>query len=72
LGENFLTSVFEMLGEEAMSSALREFYTLSDEGQLWMRGETVYRTFLKNTPEGREEEFRELFERLHGGPIPDP
>ncbi len=72
LGEYFLTSVFEMLGEEAMSSALREFYVLSDEGRLWMSGETIYRTFLKYTPEGLEEEFRELFRRLHGGPYADP
>ena len=72
LGEHFLTSVFGILGEEAMASALREFYLLSDEGQLWISSATLYRVFLKNTPEGSEEEFRELFRRLHGGPIPDP
>ena len=67
LGEFILVSLFNLLGEEATSAALRELYLMSGE-----QGEKdFYRVFLKHTPLGLEDEFRDLYRRLHGGPYAD-
>ena len=34
--------------------------------------EEIYGTFLKHTPPGLEDEFRDLYRRLHGGPFAFP
>ena len=69
LGELFLVSLFNLLGEEAMSAALRELYlsreAIESGGQ---PEEELYRIFLKHTPPGLKDEFRDLYRRLHGGP----
>ena len=64
LGEFILVSLFNLLGEEATSAALRELYLMSGE----QGEEDFYRIFLKHTPPGLEDEFRDLYRRLHGGP----
>ena len=69
LGEHFLLSLFRTLGEEAMSSALGELHTLS--GGYWLSEGTIYQTFLKHTPAGLEDEFRDMYRRLHGGAFVD-
>ena len=33
--------------------------------------EELYQTFLKHTPPGLKDEFRDLYRRLHGGPAAD-
>ena len=75
LGRHFLISLFQTLGEEAMSSALRELYLRSEHvspySAIRPTEEEVYRTILKHTPTGLEEEFRDLYRRLHGGPFID-
>ena len=70
LGELFLDSLLELLGEEAMSASLRELYLMRTEGGEPTE-EDVYRIFLKHTPDGLEDEFRDLYKRLHGGPYAD-
>ena len=66
LGEHFLVSLFNLLGEEAMSAALRELYLSGEEhGQ---SEEEAYRVFLKHTPPGLKDEFRDLYRRLYGVP----
>ena len=67
MGEHFLISLFELLGEEAMSAALRELYLMSGE----QGEEDFYRIFLKHTPAGLEDEFRDLYRWLQGGPYAD-
>ena len=67
LGEFILVSLFNLLGEEAMSAALRELYLMSGE----QGEEDFYRIFLKHTPLGLEDEFRDLYRWLHGGPYAD-
>ena len=67
MGEHFLISLFNLLGEEAVSAALRELYLMSGE----QGEEDFYRVFLKHTPLGLEDEFRDLYGRLHGGPYAD-
>ena len=74
IGEHFLLSVFEMIGEESTASALRELYLFSREGQrpeengLRATEESIYHAFLNHTPPGLKEQFRDLYRRLHGGP----
>ena len=71
LGRHFLISLFETLGEKAMSSALRELYLRSEHDDPRPTEEEVYRAFLTHTPSGLEEEFWDLYRRLHGGPFVD-
>ena len=70
LVELFLDSLFELLGEEAMSASLRELYLMRIEGGEPTEAD-IYRIFLKHTPPGLEDEFRDLYRRLHGGPYAD-
>ena len=46
-------------------------YLLAQSGGPNLTDEEVYRTFLKHTPPDLEGEFRDLYNRLHGGPIAD-
>ena len=80
MGENYLLNVFMTVGEEAMSSALRELYLLDrehdrtgDSGQgRRATDEAIYDAFLKHAPTDRKEAFRDLYRRLHGGPYVYP
>ena len=69
-GRHFLIGLFETVGEAAISSALREVYlrilAAPDPTE-----EEVYRTFLKYVSPSLEEEFPDLYRRLHGGPFVD-
>ena len=69
LGENFLLNLFATIGEEATASALRDLYLLQLGSEYGIDGveEEVYRTLLKHTPVDRQEAFRDLYRRLHGG-----
>ncbi|MXW29650.1 MAG: M1 family metallopeptidase [Chloroflexi bacterium] len=73
MGENLLFNISEILGSDAMTSALRELYELPlDEGSERDKEELVFNTLVKHIPPGRMEEFVDLYRRLHGGPYPDP
>ena len=70
LGEQLLWSLFELLGPFRARDALKELYLLAEsEGRPVTEAE-IYQAFLANTPPGQEAEFNELYQRLHGGPIP--
>ena len=72
MGENFLWNVYGLVGEEALSSALRELH-LSElrrhkqTHRIAEVEEDIYRVFLKHAPADKKEEFRDLYQRLHGG-----
>ena len=67
MGEHFLINIFETIGEDAMSAALRELYLQSyDSGQAADEG-AIYNAFLKHTPDDRKEDLRDLYRKLHGG-----
>ena len=72
MGENFILHAFQVMGEEAMSAALRELHMQLGEARQNATEERVYDTLLKHTPPGQQEEFRDLYRRLHGGPYADP
>ena len=77
LGRYLFVSLLDLLGEAALSSALRELYlTYMDRSTVDPNGpgateEEIYRLFLKHTPPGLEEDFRDLYRRIHGGPFID-
>ena len=67
LGENVLISVFDTIGEDAMSAAVRELYLQSLDSGLPPTEEGIYRAFLKHAPADKKEVFRDVYQRLHGG-----
>ena len=67
MGQHFLISLYQTLGEEAMSSALSDLYLQSEHDDPRPTEEDIYRAFLKHTPPGLEDEFHDLYRRLHGG-----
>ena len=68
MGENFLLSVLETIGQEAMSAVLRELYLVDVRDFQRTTEKLIYDTFLKHTRPELHEQFRELYQRLHGGP----
>ncbi len=77
LGENLLLNVLDIIGEDAMVSALGELYSLMlarelSHGSEGEKEDLVFDTFVKHIPAERMEEFRDLYRRLHGGPYEEP
>ena len=71
LGEHFLLSLYETLGGEATSAALRELYLLyRSEGRPVIE-EEIYQAFLRHTPPELIDALHEVYDRLHGGPYAD-
>ena len=76
LGASFLLGMYLGLGQEVVWSALLDLWVENRiEGSLIpienVTEEDIYQAFLSNTPPEKREEFRDLYSRLHGGPIPD-
>ena len=79
VGQRFWLGMYLSLGHDVVSSQLRGLYRAipaSAKGslvlpeQLWPE-ETIYQVLLLNTPPEKQDEFRDLYRQLHGGPIPD-
>ncbi len=78
IGEYFLLSVYEDIGQETAVGALRELYVQTTTQGDHLRGgstydsrslteQDIYETFLSHTPPDKRDEFNRLYERLHGG-----
>ena len=70
LGEKFMLGMYGALGEEAVSAALRELYTLSRIFER-MNHDLIYYAFLSNAPPEKEEAFKAAYRRYHCGPAVD-
>ena len=70
VGESFLLAVHNALGEQVVSSSMREIYLLGKSNPLRVAEDLIYQAFLSNTPPGRHDDFRVIYGRLHGGPVP--
>lgn len=76
-GRQLLFLLFTTLGEERMSSAMRDLYLLSErsgwrtnaEGIVFPSEKDIYRTFLRYTPPHLYDEVRHWYNHLHGGPF---
>lgn len=71
LGAYFLTTLFNVMGEAAFSSAMRDLYERYLDYRYYATDEQVYRVFLRHTPPDREEAFLDAYRRFHGGPFLD-
>ena len=70
MGENFLHQAVDAIGEKSVAAALRElFHLIPSRDSLLLPGteEEIHRVFLSNTPPGREDAFRDIYRRYHGG-----
>ena len=70
LGESFILGMYEALGHEVVSPALRELYSVGESSGALVTEDEIYQAFLSNTPTEQQDEFRDLYSRLHGGPPP--
>lgn len=66
LGERLLSNIYVVLGEESMAAGLKSLALR--EGPV--SDEVFYAIFLENTPPGQHEDFRRVYEKYHGGPVP--
>lgn len=78
LGENLLLAILNVVGEDALGAALGEILisaraAAATDDSITER--VIYDIFLKHTPSNSRDEFRAVYDRLHGGPalpsIPD-
>ena len=72
LGEYFLTVLYNILGEQAFSAALRELHELYLAFDYYPTEERVYQAFLGQAPPGRTAAFNDAWRRYHGGPFVPP
>ena len=70
IGEVLLLHLYESFGRESVSGTLRDLHLLGKSERRPVSEAEIYQAFLANTPPGQEAEFNELYQRLHGGPIP--
>ena len=70
MGSYFLLRVSESIGQDSVAAVLRELHLRSISG-IPADEEEVYEIFLANTPSGLEDDFRDVYRRIHGGPYAD-
>ena len=68
VGELYLLEMYESLGHDVVRASLRQLYDLgTSRGRV--SEDDIYQTFLSNTPEAKQDEFRNLYSCLHGRSI---
>ena len=75
LGENLLHNLLDVMGQQAMSAALRElhapargYFQIAEPKEVQRNTEEgTYNVFLKHTPPDRREAVQDVYRRLHGG-----
>ena len=67
-GHVLMMGLFLLLGEDAFKAALQEFFAPSFQYPNATE-EAVYTIFRKHVPPGKEQEFNDLYRRIHGGPF---
>ena len=70
LGEAFLWGMYDSLGQDTVVTSLLDLVRLRGDFRIDFE-EAIYETFLNNAPVEKRDEFRALYSRLHGGPIPE-
>ena len=72
LGAYFLHNLFDLMGEDAMSAALRDLLLLHESTGKQLTEEEIYQTFRENVPRGRVDRFNEAYRLWHGGEFIEP
>ena len=70
LGERFMLAMYEALGRDVVSAALRDMY-MQSLFFVDLNEDIIYQAFLSNVPEGTEDEFKAVYRTHHGGPVVD-
>ena len=68
LGERLLLGLYLGLGHDVVSTSMQELHRKMLQYPLSVTEELPYLTFLSNTPSGRRDEFRQIYQDLHGRP----
>ena len=71
LGLTFLHQALDLMGGQRMATALGELDSFTG-ALIEATEEAVFHALLSNAPPERQEEFRDLYRQLHGGPYVDP
>ncbi len=71
VGESFLLGIYIAFGHDVVSSSMRSLYKRGLTSYSPASEDEIVWTFLSNVPEQRQEEFRDLYNILHGRPIPE-
>ena len=71
LGKSFFLAMYQYLGHDVASSQLRGLVLEGLHSPERLTEAEIYNLLLSNTPAEKQDEFRDLYRRLHGGPIPD-
>lgn len=66
MGRNLLHSVYGTIGEETMSSALRDFLSQRSESREDLES-VMHRALLDNAPEEQQDALEDIYLTLHGG-----
>jgi hypothetical protein len=66
-GEILALDLYQFMGDESFREAWKEIYLLSEESDVLLPEETIYQTFLSRVPENKVNEFKEIYQRWHGG-----
>ena len=66
-----MLGMYLCLGHDLVSAYLRGPYGLAVVNPERLTEADVYHVLLSNTPPEQQDQFRDLYHRLHGGPTPD-
>ena len=69
LGEKFMLAMYADLGKEVLSASLRDLYAKSFLE--YLDEDTIFHAFQSNVPPEREEAFKNVYRKYHGGPLAD-
>jgi hypothetical protein len=67
LGEFLLLNLYQLMGANGSTGAWRELYLLAQLEDRPLTETEIYQAFLRNTPSERVSEFKDLYNRWHGG-----
>ena len=67
LGENLFLKLYQTLGADPFSAALKELNQLAKQGEDPITENEIYQAFLRHTTEATVGKFQELYADLHGG-----
>ena len=70
LGETFLLGMFNSIGHDAVSSAMRQLYQRGSTRYSRATEDEIFEAFLSNTPSEKQDEFQDVYHCLHGRPLP--
>jgi len=66
-GEILALDLYQLMEDKSFRDAWKEIYRLSQESNELLPEETIYQVFLSRVPEDKVKEFKEIYQRWHGG-----